>query len=390
MTNTLGNYNVPLYSSTLLINLEKALGMGRRVHNGFDAERRTFDQGQVINIKRPSDFTAAAAPASTVQDVNVGSVAITLSTWQEVVIKLTDQELAYTSSRIMEDHIPRIAHALADKVDQDLWGLYKYVPWVDNHDGSTMAVADILAARKILLDNKAPLWDQGNMHFGVGTDEEADLLALSPFTQWQGSGATGTEAQIMAEVGKRYGFQFFTSQNRPTHTPGTMADASGTLNGNHAKGATSVAVSGVTATTGTVKIGDSFVIAGDSQRYVIAADATADGSGDITLTVGNDGGLVQASTTGAVVTIDVEGTKTKQNLAFHRDAFALAFARLPDYRDQPNQLGANIFSVQDRNSGIACRVSIFYEGKESAAYLKGDLLYGVKVLNPNLAIRSRK
>jgi hypothetical protein len=385
MTNALGNFNVPLYASTLLMNLDKALGMGRRVHTGFDQERRTFSKGQVINIKRPSDFTAQNAPGSTAQDLSTDSVQISLSTWKEVNVKLTDAELAYTSPVIIQEHIPRIAYGLADAIDQSLWALYKSVPWVHNQAGSTMAVADILSARKILADNKAPMFDTANLHFLVGTQEEADLLALAAFTQHQGAGDVGVASQTVAMLGQRYGFNFGATQNRPTHTPGAMADAAGTLTNNQAVGDTTISVSAVT-TAGTVTAGDSLIITGDSQRYAITAAATAS-AGVISLTI--DPPLKAAATSTTVVTIDVEGTKTKQNLAFHRDAFAFASARLPDYRDQPSQLGANIFSVQDPQTGLAVRVRIWYEGKESAMYLSGDVLYGVKCLNNNLAVRSR-
>lgn len=385
MANTLGNYNVPLYSSLLLMNLEKALGMGKRVHMGYDAERRTFGMGQVINIKRPSDFTAQTAPASAAQNVATDSVAITLSSWKEVTVKLTDQELAYTSPIIINDHIPRMAYALADQIDQDLFALYKGIPWVTNQAGSTMAVADILAARKILFDIKAPLYDVQNMHFLVGSQEEADLLALSAFTQQQGSGQTGVEAQIMANLGTRYGFNFAASQNRPTHTPGNDSDVLGALTADTVVGASTIAANLFSA-SGTFAIGDSLIITGDAQRYVITAAATAS-SGAVTLSIAPP--IKQVSTTGAVVTADTEATKTKQNLAFHRDAFAFASARLPDYRDQPSQLGTNIFSVQDKQTGLAVRLRIWYEGKESAMYMSADTLYGVKVLNENLAVRSR-
>ena len=59
-TNTLGNYNETFFAQEALIQLEKALGMAGRVYRGYDPNPQV--KGSTIQIRRPSSFTAQAAP----------------------------------------------------------------------------------------------------------------------------------------------------------------------------------------------------------------------------------------------------------------------------------------------------------------------------------------
>ena len=386
MSNALGNYDIPLYANEGVISLWKALGMGNRVYRGFDEERRSYDKGSVINIRRPSTFVAEDAPG-TAQDLNTESIAMTLNRWKTVKAKMNDKEVAFADRRIIDEHIPNMAYALADAIDQDLVALYKDVPWTVDQVGSTMGVADITNAYQTLFDNQAPMKNEANLHFMIGGVEQNALTQLSAFSQWQGAGQSGVATQESGQIMRKFGFNFFANQNRPTHTAGVAADSTGTLTGAHAKGATSIAVAAVTNSS-TYKKGDTLVIASNSQRYSITADATADGSGNVTLSVFP--ALVAAYSNGAVVTIDLQAaSKAKQNIAFHSEAFAFASARLPDYRDRPSKLGIDAFSVQDPVTGLALRARMFYVGDSSELFFALDVLYAVKTLNANLAMRSR-
>ncbi len=91
MPNVLGYYDPAFYANEALIFLKKGLGFASTVHMGFDDERRAFGRGDVINIRRPSTFTAAAAP-STAADAATESVQISLDQWYEVKFKLTDTQ----------------------------------------------------------------------------------------------------------------------------------------------------------------------------------------------------------------------------------------------------------------------------------------------------------
>jgi len=203
------------------------------------------------------------APA-TAEDLTTETVTITLNQWREVKFKLSDKELAFTQQRIIDDHIRPAAFSLANDIDTKLAALYKDIPWLFDQSG-TWAVTDLTSARKVLFDNAVPLQDIGNIHLMVDGAAEADLLALSAFSQQQGAGDTGVSTQLRGTLGTKFGMEVFANQNTPTHTKGTASVTAVLTNGTPALGATTVSLDAVSL-TGTVVPGDSFVIAGNTQR----------------------------------------------------------------------------------------------------------------------------
>jgi hypothetical protein len=53
------------------------------------------------------------------------------------------------------------------------------------------------------------------------------------------------------------------------------------------------------------------------------------------------------------------------------------------------QLGAQIETVTDPQTGLSIRSRLYYEGNSSAVHVALDVLFGVKVLNPNMAVKLR-
>ncbi|HBG77493.1 MAG TPA: hypothetical protein DDW84_01405 [Phycisphaerales bacterium] len=377
MTQSLGIYDPIFYAQEALIQLEKALGMAGRVHRGYDAERKAFGKGQTVSIRKPSTFTAENAPSSA-QDLETESVDITLDQWKEVKFSLTDKELAWSDERIISEHIRPAAIALADNIDQALCAKYKDIPWYYDlaNNGST-ALSDITGVYKVLFDNKVPVSDIGNLHYMVDGNLQLGLQGLTAFNQAATAGQAGLETLMRGSLGTKFGMEIFANQNVPLHTGGVCADVAGALNANAAKGATSIVVKSIT-NGGTFKAGDSLVITGDTQRYAITADATV----DTTVTLSITPPLKAAALADAVVDLRIDTHRA--NLAFHRNAFALATAPLSE---MGAELGAKIATITDPITGLAIRSRIFYVGDSSAVKVALDILYGVKTLDPNLACR---
>ena len=376
MPNTLSVYDPLFYATEAITALMNQLGMARAVYRGYDAAPQ--QRGSVINIPVPSTFAAADAP-STAQDLTAGSVSITLNRWREVKFALTDKELTFTGEQIINDHIRPAAYALAQDIDVQLMLLAKGIPWYIDVTG-TAAIADVIAARKILFDNKVPM-DPTRLFMAVDSDMEADLLGQSAFTQWQGSGPTGEAAQIAGYLGQRFGMNIFATQNASTHTMGTASVTALAVVGNTAAGAKTITLDAV-AVTGTLVPGDTFVIAGNTQRYVVTNTVTAAANAFVGVTI--EPGLAVATLDNAVVTVSLDNHVA--GVAFHRDAFALAMAPLTR---MGSQLGAQIETVTDPASGISLRSRLYYEANSSAIHVALDCLYGVKVLDPNKAVRLR-
>lgn len=377
MANTLGVYDPIMYAQEALSQLEKSLGMAGTVNRGND--KAPQQKGSIISMRRPSNFTVDNAPKSA-EDATTETVNITLNQWKEVKFKLSDKELTYTTEQMITEHIRPAAVALADNIDQALAALYKDVPWVAA--GSVpVTVAEMVAARKVLFENKVAMND-GQLYGMVDGTREADLLASAVFAQHQGAGPTGVTTQVQGQIGQRYGVTWFANQNTPTHTRGTaLTDGVGALTANVAIGATSLGVDAIDS-TGALKAGDTFVIAGNTQRYAITADVTASGGA---ATIAFTPPAVVAYTDNDVVTIDTTDAKV-QNILYHRNAFALAMAPLSDLA---GQLGARVATVSDPTTGLALRSRLYYVGNSSEVHVALDVLYGVKTLNPNMAVRWR-
>jgi coat protein Gp5 len=379
MANTLGIYSPIFYAQEALIQLEKALGMAGRVHRGYSKQPQ--EKGKVISIRRPSTFTAQNAPSSA-QDLNTGNVDITLDQWKEVKFKLTDAELSWTQEQIITEHIRPAAYALADSVDQVLAQRYREIPWfVDGADPAP--VSDLTKTWQVLFDNQVPMSDESAVSLMLNGERTADFLALEAFSnaQWNNQNET---AQRRGSLGVRYGMEIFSNQNVQTHTPGTVvtgADQAGAVVGAHAAGSATLAV-GSFAATETFKAGDSFVITGFTQRYAVTADVTLSG-GAATLAISPP--LKDALAGSEVVTVRVQGASNrKENLAFHRNAFALATAPLSE---MGNELGAKIATLVSPDGTITLRSRVFYMPDVSEVRVALDILYGVKTLDANLAVR---
>lgn len=375
MPNTLSVYDPLFYAQEALMALEKSLGMAGRVHRGYDKSPQS--EGSTISIKRPSTFTAQSAP-SAAQNLTASEVQITLDQWKEVKFVLTDKELTYTGQQIIADHIRPAAYALADNIDSALNALYAKVPWYVVNS-SPLVASDITAVRALMFNNQVPFKDPSMLHMQLSGTQEAEALNLTAFSQWQGAGAAGADTQAMGLLGQKYGFNIFANQNVPTHTAGVSADATGALTADAALGATTIAFDSVTS-AGTFKAGDTFLLAGDTQRYTFTANYTAS-AGAVT-SAAIFPALKAAHLTGDVITITL--VSGEQGLAFHRNAFALAMAPLSD---MAKNLGAQVATATDPITGLTLRSRVYYVGNDSAVHVALDVLYGVKCLDPNLACR---
>ncbi|MEX1193624.1 MAG: P22 phage major capsid protein family protein [Dehalococcoidia bacterium] len=375
-TNTLGNYNEDFFAQEALIQLEKVMGMAGRVFRGYDSATKA--KGDTIQLRRPASFTATSAPASD-SDLATESVSITLNQWDEVKFSLTDKDLSLTAPQIVTDHIRPAAVALADKIDQNLASLYIDIPWIAAQT-ATPALADIAAIRKIMFDNKVPLNDKSNLNYMIdGATELAYLNALAAAGQ-----QANTQDPSLREgsLGRLYGFDVWANQNTPSHTSGVAADAAGAvdLTAGYAAGLKAMHIDGITSGA-TLLEGDTFSIAGHTQRYVLTADAVeTTGDADIAF----EPGLTAAVADDAVVTFTITGSAKVQTLAFHRNAFALATAPLSS---MGNELGARIAVASDPITNISLRSRIFYMPDESKVKVALDVLYGFKTLDRNLAVR---
>lgn len=382
-TNQFSIFDPLQYSNLALIQLHKALGMASRVYRGYDKVPQ--QKGSTIAIPIPSTFVAQDAPGNDMA-INADSINITLNRWKEVKFALSDKELNYTQQEIIDKHIIPAAYALADQIDMDLCSLASQVPWNTGTAGTVPStVASITGVRKMLFNNKVPLVP-GAIHLMIDGNAEDSFLQLPAFTQYNGSGDVGVGAQLRGSLGTRYGMEIFANQNVITNVPGVLTSKTAVVTANDMPILGSIINLSGTALVGTVSTGDIIQFAGDTQNYAVVPPQGVYGAYTYTAAGNAIAGiniyphLRQANTAGTAVTITQ--TAGVRNVAFHNNAFALAMAPLSD---MANNLGAMVSTVSDPVTGLALRSRVWYNGDGSTVKVGLDVLYGFRVLDPNLA-----
>ncbi len=398
MANVLSPYNPTFYAAEALILVQNALGIANRVYRGYEAERASYGLGETIQVRKPSDFSVTSAPSSSTNDPYTTSQTITINKWYQVKFALTDKELTQAGSRVVDEHIQPAAYALANQVDTDLMSLYTDIPWLVGVDSTPNAVSDITIPRKRLVDNAGAQvdMDDGKIHMAVTPNFEQALLGATHFHSATLVGGTANQDALMkGHLGTRFGIEFFRSHNVQTHTSGTAVgggDVTGlTLTGAGSQGDTTIGISNGTGSE-TLVAGDSFVIAGNSQRYVVTATNTA--SSGTYSSVAIFPALVADYSSGAAVTFSTAATTTETNadnsdsfyanMLFHENAFGLVVVPLPEIGDGA---GARMSTVSDDQTGLSIRSRMAYDDDNAKVKVTLDILYGVKTLEPNLAVR---
>lgn len=377
MANTLTNV-IPQILAQGLLALRSRVVMPRLVNRDYERDAR--EKGDTIDVTIPSAVVAndvvPAATSQAVTDISPTKVQIALSNWKEAAFTMSDKEIAEAMSGTLPMQASEAVNALARVINASVLAEYVDVYGFAGAAGTNPFATDtsgVTSARKVLNLQLAPLADR---RLVLDPDAEASALDLRAFQD--ASFRADAMGIIEGQIGRKFGFDVFMDQQIPTHTAGTLSDGS-----NHralindaavAIGQTSVDMDSTTL-TGTVVVGDIFTVAGDSQQYVVTAGATAAANA---INVSFDPPAKVAWANDAQV--DFVDTHVV-NLAFHRDAFALASRPLSD----DGLASGRIASVTDPVSGLSLRLEVSREHKRTRwSY---DVLWGTQCVRPALAAR---
>lgn len=369
------NTITPKVLARALMVLRGKLIMPSLVNSDYSAE--AAKKGATIDIPIPAvQAVTDVTPSNTkpaLVDTTPGLVQVTLDQWKMSSFHLTDKDMQQIeqNNTFLPMQTLAAVDAIASNINGYLFNLGKQVPsWVGTA-GTTPFATDAsaaIAARKKLTEQKAP--DDSNRALVLDLSAEANALALPAFANFE---QTGDQAvKIEGILGRKYGLNFATDQQVPTHT----RTAAGTIvaNGASAAGQNQLTVDGITGSG--ISVGDRFTIAGDSTQYTTLA-VTALNAGEQTLTVSPN--LVVAVDDGDALTFV---NTHVLNLAFHRNAFAFAMRPLVQ-STQETALGSRIISMTDPQTGISMRLEVTRVHK--AVVWEFDVLYGGKLVRPELA-----
>lgn len=389
-------------------NLVMAKQVFRGYENEFEKKINGYEVGETISIRRPTDFTVRNTATLSAQDVVEGKTTITVDQRRGVDFKFTSQDLTLKIGELSERVIKPAMVQLANSIDTALMGLFASVPnWVGTPGQVVNSYADFALAPERLDEGAVP--------------QDARSAVLSPQDHWALAGSQTAlynnsingQSYRKGSIGEIGGVDTFMSQNVPSLTTGTRAGTiliNGTINTSTitydaVKNTMTqvVGIDGLSGATQTVKAGEVFTIANVYavnpvtkarlpflKQFVVTADATA-ASNAASLTI-----YPAMIWTGAFKNVDVDtvtnldnqgvtfmgtaSTVYRQNMAFHKNAFALV--SVPLVRPP----GAVDVSRQSYK-GTSVRVIPVYDGVNDESAWRLDVLFGVKAIDPRLATR---
>ncbi len=355
--------------------------------------------GATVNARKPNRFVGTTGPALNIENVNETSVPITLTTQFHVDFTFSSQELTLIVDEFADRYLKPAMATIANKIDFDGLGLATTVANNVGTVGATPNDIAVLLNAGVKLDNEAtPRDGRRTVVWDPATNGSMVKSAAGLFNPSNKIGEQ-YESGIFSPSG--LGFDIGMDQNVNTFTTGTRTN--GTVSGAGQTGS-SLLVTGLGAAA-TVKKGDTFTIAGVFgvnpqnrqstgvlRQFTVLADATADGSGNATLTIfpaintAASNQQYQTVTAGpanaAAVTWDIAAsTQYTASLAYHRDAFTLATADLEDV----SKYGA--WGARRMHKGISMRIARQYAIGTDTVPCRIDVLYGWAPVYNELACR---
>jgi hypothetical protein len=395
-----------IIASEALAILDNSLVMGKNVFRAegeFSKSVNGYRAGDTINFRRPADFTVREGATAAIQDVNEGKVALTVDRQRGVDFQFTSSDLTLKIEDLSERVMKPAMVQLANNIDTALHGLYASVPhWVGTPGQTINSFTDLAEAFRRLDDVAAPM--------------DGRVAVLSPADHWALMGAqTGlfiTEpakgAYRDGSLGMIGGVKTAMSQNVATHTVGS--DVGGTVNAaitentityDDVKDQTPMRQ---TITTSSVNLnpGDVFTIAdvyeinpvtkvstGVLKQFAVVSYASNSAVITPAILWPNTSGahancFITAGVTDlnskAITAVGSTSTAYRQNMVFHKNAFALACV--------PMEMPAGaVDGARKSYKGLSVRVIPYYDGTNDISNWRLDVLYGVVALDPRIACR---
>lgn len=413
MSNT--TLTADIVASECLDILEGELVMANLVHRAHESEFgksvNGYTVGDTVSIRRPTDFTVRDGATAAVQDVVEGKTSLTIDKQKGIDFKFTSADLTLKIGELRERVIRPAMIQLANQVDIDLFALYKYVPdHVTIPSGGIDSFADFALAPTRMDTRALPRADR--------------YAVLSPANHWSMLGSqtalyvqdVAKGAYREAKLGSIGGVETYMSQNVPVHTTGARTGTDlvdqALVDGTHTwatyKNATTVTLhidGAASETAGYWKAGDTFTISDvydvhpvtkatlpHLKSFTMVADGTtaATNEGDATIwppliLSGAQKTCHLASGTeindNTVTYQGVASTNYTQNLFFNKGAFAMAMV--------PMEKPPGAVEVARKSfKGLSVRLIPYYDGANDVSNWRLDILYGVKCIDPRLAVRA--
>lgn len=384
-----------------LAEFENELVLARRVHRDYSEEFAKV--GDTVTTRRPVRFLATSGATMSTQDIEEGSTTVSIDKQKHVAFSIDAKDLTLKIEEFRPRYIRPAVKELAQEVESDLAALYKDIyNWVGTPGSTIDSIAKFLKGPQ-RMDELAMVKDR------TACLSPADYYGMLGSVTGLFIESKARTALERASLGRIANVETYALQSAATHITGTRATTGAAVNGAsqsvtyEAAKATwqqSLVCDGFAASA-TVKAGDVFTINGVFainprtrtalpylQQFVVKADATADGTGNATLTIsppiitsGPYQTVSAAPADNAALTfLGAANTGFVQNVMFCPDTFALVSRPLAFLPGLPDQ-------AREEVNGISARMMPVPDGVNDRGRWRIDILYGVKTLNPGMGTR---
>jgi hypothetical protein len=390
-----------------LMSLKNNLVFTRSVNREYSKEyaKSGAKIGNVFNIRKPSRYEVTEGATLNIQDSVDQSVALTLDKHYHVGMAFSQVDRTLSLDSFTERYIDPAMIALANKIDSAFYGdMYKQVyssvgvPSASAFPSTLKGFVQAKAKMELL---GAPV---GQYNAVVDPLVQAEMVeGLKGLFHSSEKIAEQYETGLMGIAG---GCKFHSSANVAKHTIGALGGTP-LMNGSTAAGATTLVTDGWTNSTGALKKGDVITIGsvyavnpqtrqstGQLAQFTVAADATADGSGNMTITI--DRAIYASGQYQNVDALPLDGAAiltfghassyasiiAPQNLVFHKNAFAMGVADLELPTD-----GAKASRAVDEDAGLSLVMTSQFDITNYRNVTRIDFLGGWKCIYPELACR---
>jgi hypothetical protein len=363
----------------------------------FTSTKNGYKPGDTIKIKVPpvpvSYVGASFAGGSNAPAGNMleSSVNLTLQTQVHVPLQFTAREMSLELGDFKERYLRPSMNSLGSIMNADLLTQMKNLtPNVIGTWGTVPATRTVFRNASSVLDRFLAPSDNRSIHI---SSDANDALAEVNATLFHKADEIRGEFADNA-IGRFAEMDFFTQQSLPLHTNGA-GNTAYIVNGASQVGSGLIVSTGA----GAISKGSILTIAnvnsvhpitgvdnGKARQFVVTADY-AGGAGTISIYPSMSvtsataiGTLSALAANGAAVTIFGTLSQAKrQNIAFHKDAFAVGFAPL-DILPGCEGYTANV-------GPVSVRVMSFGDGRLDLRGTRLDIMYGLAGVRPDHSIR---
>lgn len=391
------------------VGLENELVMGQQVYRDYEAEFGRTKVGDTVTIRRPIEASVKDGAILNLEDSIEGSLSLQINKQKHVGLTFDQRDLTLTIAEFYPRFLADPIKKLANQIDTDLFALYRDLNnWAGTPGQTLNSTTDFLAAPQRLDEMSVP---SGNRYANLSPTDFYGMAGNFSGLFVQSIASAAIKDAELPAIG---GIKPYQSNNVPTHTVGTgWVGGAPLVNGAGQVSTYSAVRTTMTQTLNTdgwatslaLGIGDVFTINGvfdvnpvtkqalsRLKQFVVRTAVTTPAAAVTNLALTIYPAIISSGTyqnvsaapadNAVILPVGTGNVGYPQNMAFHRNAFALAMVPY-----MPFDEGTGVASSTINKNGLTITYSKGADITNFRTIHRLDVMYGVKTVDERLACR---